>query len=215
MAEGEGLGCEGGEAADGRIGAEDLGEGATECRREGAGVDVPEGALEVYEGDGLWAVDGFCGEPGVEVVAVGLAGVLEAVVHAAGLREVISWEGIDHVLIVVWLVDGHLRARFRHGIKKPGFVEEKVERRATGPDVADVGLAATSHAWKHDRGSGFDGKEDEVEDIAAHVADTSIRIRQVEDKIGTPFCGIAIRSNSGRVERLNEIHAKPVADEVI
>ena len=213
--QGEILGCEGGEAADARVGAEDLGEVPAERGWEGARVDVPEGALEVHQSDSLRAVGWFCGEPGIEVVAVGLPRVVGTGVHAAGLREVVPWEGINHVLIVIWLVDGHLRARLRHGVEEPGFIEEEVKRRAIGPDVADVGLAAAGHAGQHDRGSGFDGKEDEIEDVAAHVADTAIRIRKVENEIGAPFRCVAIRSDGGRVEGLDEMHAQPVGDEVI
>lgn len=139
------------------------------------------------------------------MVTVGLSSVIDTVVHSAGLREVVSWQGVNHFLILGRLVDGHLRACLRHGVEKPGFVEEEVERRTTGPNVADISLATAGHARKHYRGSSLDGKEKEVEDVAAHVSDTSVRISEGEDEIGAPFCGVTVRSNSGRVEGLDEM----------
>lgn len=72
VGEGEVLDCQGCEAADVRVEAQELGEGAAERRRERACVDFPEAAVEVDEGEGGGVGGGgigrfLGGEPGVQV----------------------------------------------------------------------------------------------------------------------------------------------------
>lgn len=106
-------GDDGGEAANGRVDAEDEREVSTEGGGKGAGVDVPESTFEADDCEVVRLEVGLGGEPFAEVGEVGLLGVLGAGVHAAGSWEVVARQGRSEEFRVMGVgsVDFHLPTR--------------------------------------------------------------------------------------------------------
>ncbi|KAI7165148.1 hypothetical protein KC349_g327 [Hortaea werneckii] len=63
------------------------------------------------------------------------------------------------------------------------------------------------------RRSGFDGVEEEVEEVAPDIADAAVGVGEVEDEVRTPGGLVAVSRYRGGVEGFDHVHGEPVADE--
>ena len=100
-------------------------------------------------------------------------------------------------------------------MQKPLLIEEIPKLRPRSPDIADVCLVAARHAGENYGSAGFDGEEEEVEDVAADVADAAVGVGEAEDEVGVPGCAVAVGFEGKGVVGVEGLGGEPVADEFV